>query len=92
MCYLYAIVIYNIITAWHFQMMLKTLNKQVRNFTGSGNTPMVYPLQPVFEEMQTAAETKGDTRTLKMCMAILRAMRNRPDDNYVAYRKVSLFA
>jgi [histone H3]-lysine4 N-trimethyltransferase ATXR3 len=53
---------------------------------------MVYPLQPVFEEMQTVAEAKGDTRIIKMCMAILRAMRNRPDDNYVAYRKVQYFA
>ncbi|KAJ1698179.1 hypothetical protein LUZ63_006691 [Rhynchospora breviuscula] len=69
------------------EIMLKTLNKQVRHFTGSGSTPMVYPLQPVFEEMQTIAEAKGDTYTVKMCMAILRAMQNRPDDNYVAYRK-----
>uniref|UniRef100_A0A6V7QV50 SET domain-containing protein n=1 Tax=Ananas comosus var. bracteatus TaxID=296719 RepID=A0A6V7QV50_ANACO len=43
------------------ELLLRTLNKQVRHFTGSGNTPMVYPLRP--------------------------AMRNRPEDNYVAYRK-----
>ena len=31
-------------------VLLHTLNKQVRNFTGSGNTPMMYSLQLVIEE------------------------------------------
>ncbi|KAG6494485.1 hypothetical protein ZIOFF_049517 [Zingiber officinale] len=69
------------------ESLLRTLNKQVRQFTGAGNTPMVYPLRPVLEEMQMNAEEGGDRRTLKMCQAILKAIRSRPDDNYVAYRK-----
>ncbi|WOK96446.1 histone-lysine N-methyltransferase ATXR3-like isoform X1 [Canna indica] len=69
------------------ELLLCTLNKQVRHFTGSGNTPMVYSLQPVIEEMQKNAEEGADKRTVRMCQAILKAMRTRPDDNYVAYRK-----
>ena len=33
-------------------VLLHTLNKQVRNFTGSGNTPMMYSLQLVIEEIE----------------------------------------
>ncbi|XP_029117517.2 histone-lysine N-methyltransferase ATXR3 [Elaeis guineensis] len=69
------------------ELLLRTLNKQVRYFTGTGNTPMVYPLQPVVEEIQKDAEDGGDVRIVKMCQAILKAIRSRPDDNYVAYRK-----
>ncbi|XP_064946574.1 histone-lysine N-methyltransferase ATXR3-like isoform X2 [Musa acuminata AAA Group] len=69
------------------ESLLRTLNKQVRQFTGSGNTPMVYPLQPVVEDMQKNAEEGGDKRAVKICQAILKAIRNRHDDNYVAYRK-----
>ncbi|XP_042407759.1 histone-lysine N-methyltransferase ATXR3-like isoform X1 [Zingiber officinale] len=69
------------------ESILRTLNKQVRQFTGSGNTPMVYPLRPVLEEMQMNAEEGGDKRSLKMCQAVIKAMRSRPDDNYVSYRK-----
>ncbi|KDP27299.1 hypothetical protein JCGZ_20287 [Jatropha curcas] len=68
-------------------MLLRTLNKQVRHFTGTGNTPMMYPLQPVIEEIQKASEEDCDARTMKMCRSILTAIDSRPDDNYVAYRK-----
>ncbi|XP_065013683.1 histone-lysine N-methyltransferase ATXR3-like isoform X1 [Musa acuminata AAA Group] len=69
------------------ESLLRTLNKQVRHFTGTGNTPMVYPLQPVIEEVLKNAEEVGDRQAIKMCQGILKAMRSRPDDNYVAYRK-----
>ncbi|XP_058006049.1 histone-lysine N-methyltransferase ATXR3 isoform X2 [Hevea brasiliensis] len=68
-------------------MLLCTLNKQVRNFTGSGNTPMTYHLHPVVEEIEKAAKEDCDVQTIKMCQGILKALDNRPDDNYVAYRK-----
>ncbi|KAK1326653.1 putative histone-lysine N-methyltransferase ATXR3 [Acorus calamus] len=67
--------------------LLRCMNKQVRHFTGIGNAPMVYPLRPVVEEVQRTADESGDTRTLRLCKAILKAMLSRPDDNYVAYRK-----
>ncbi|KAK4381017.1 Histone-lysine N-methyltransferase ATXR3 [Sesamum angolense] len=44
------------------EVLLRTLNKQVRNFTGSGNTPMMYPLKPVFEEILEYAEENNDRR------------------------------
>ncbi|CBI28983.3 unnamed protein product, partial [Vitis vinifera] len=69
------------------EVLLCTLNKQVRHFTGTGNTPMMYHLQPVVEDIQKTAEEELDLRTLKMCQGILKAMNSRPDDNYVAYRK-----
>lgn len=72
------------------QLLLNTLNKQVRQFTGSGNTPMVYPLKPVIEEIQKSAEESGDRRTSKMCLGMLKAMRNHPEYNYVAYRKACI--
>lgn len=71
------------------EVLLRTLNRQVRNFTGSGNTPMVYPLKPVFEEIRASADENGDRRLLRICQFMLKAIDSRPEDNYVAYRKVS---
>ncbi|KAK4486863.1 hypothetical protein RD792_006171 [Penstemon davidsonii] len=68
-------------------VLLRTLNKKVRNFTGSGNTPMIYPLKPVFEEIFETAEESHDRRTMRFCQFILKAINSRPEDNYVAYRK-----
>ncbi|XVF44484.1 hypothetical protein PTKIN_Ptkin02bG0126700 [Pterospermum kingtungense] len=68
-------------------VLLRTLNKQVRHFTGTGNTPMMYPLQPVLEDIKRVAEVDFDIRTMRMCQAILKAIDARLDDNYVAYRK-----
>lgn len=69
-------------------VLLRTLNKQVRHYTGTGNTPMKYSLQPVIEEIEKAAVEDCDIRTIKICRGILKAIDSRPDDNYVAYRKV----
>lgn len=69
-------------------VLLRTLNQQVRHFTGTGNTPMMYSLQPVIEEIRRAAEEDCDVRVIKVCHGILKAIDNRPDDKYVAYRKV----
>jgi len=71
--------------------LLRTLNKQGRNFTGTGSTPMSYPLRPVVEDIKRHAEEDCDARIVKMCQGILKAMDSRPDDKYVAYRKVYLF-
>ncbi|OVA11647.1 SET domain [Macleaya cordata] len=68
-------------------VLLSTLNLQVRRFTGVGNAPMVYQLKPVVEEIEKTAEERGDARSMRMCQGILKAMHSRPDDNYVAYRK-----
>ncbi|KAL3645405.1 hypothetical protein CASFOL_010585 [Castilleja foliolosa] len=69
------------------EVLLSTLNKQVRNFTGSGNTPMVYPLKSVFEDILASAEKNNDRRTMSLCWSILKAIDSRPEDNYVSYRK-----
>ncbi|KAG9454280.1 hypothetical protein H6P81_007184 [Aristolochia fimbriata] len=69
------------------ETLLRTLNKQVRQFTGGVSTPMTYPLQPVIKEILSDAEVCGDIRIIKMGNCILKAMQARPDDNYVAYRK-----
>ncbi|KAL3509629.1 hypothetical protein ACH5RR_029030 [Cinchona calisaya] len=68
-------------------VLLRTLNKQVRQFTGAGNTPMTYPLKPLFEEILETAEDDHDWRTVRASEFILKAVDSRPDDNYVAYRK-----
>ncbi|WJX69129.1 hypothetical protein P8452_53417 [Trifolium repens] len=67
--------------------LLRTLNTHVRNSTGTGNTPMSYPLQPVIDDIKRRAEEGCDTRMIKMCQGILKAIDSRPDDKYVAYRK-----
>lgn len=72
------------------EVLLSTLNRQVRNFTGSGSTPMIYPLKPVFEEILATAEEDSDRRTMRLCQFILKAIDHRPEDNYVSYRKVSI--
>lgn len=69
-------------------ILLRTLNKQVRHFTGTGSTPMSYPLQPVIDEIKKIAEKDCDVRMVRMCQGILKAIDSRPDDKYVAYRKV----
>lgn len=69
-------------------VLLHTLNKQVRSYTGTGSTPMMYDLRPVIEEIVRTAEENHDMRILRMCQGILKAMDKRPDDKYVAYRKV----
>lgn len=69
-------------------VVLRTLNRQVRLFTGSGNTPMVFPLRPVIEELKESAREECDIRTLKMCQGVLKQMESRSDDKYVSYRKV----
>lgn len=67
-------------------VLLRTLNRQVRHFTGSGNTPMIYALKPVFEEILEAEEGQN-WRIVKLCEFILKNIDDRRDDNYVAYRK-----
>ena len=69
-------------------VLLRTLNKQVRGFTGSGNTPMKYSLKPVIEDIFKTAKEGHDSRIAELCQYMLKAMSSRPDDNYVAYRKV----
>ncbi|KAL6570677.1 hypothetical protein OROGR_000227 [Orobanche gracilis] len=69
------------------EVLLRTLNRQVRNFTGCGNTPMVYPLKSVFEEILETAKENNDKRTTSLCWSIFKAIDSRPEDNYVAYRK-----
>ncbi|CAA3014364.1 histone-lysine N-methyltransferase ATXR3 [Olea europaea subsp. europaea] len=68
-------------------VLLRTLNKQARHFTGTGNTPMIYPLKPVFQEIIETGEEEIDRRTVRLCQFILKAIDSRPEDNYVAYRK-----
>ncbi|CAN1232252.1 Histone-lysine N-methyltransferase ATXR3 [Linum perenne] len=68
-------------------VLLRTLNKQVRHFTGAGNTPMIYPLKPVVEEIMKSAEEDCNLRAMRMCRCIMKAIDSRPDDKYVAYRK-----
>ncbi|XP_058729581.1 histone-lysine N-methyltransferase ATXR3-like isoform X1 [Vicia villosa] len=69
------------------ETLLRTLNMQVRHFTGTGSTPMSYPLQPVIQEIERCAEEHRDARMIGMCQGILKAIGRRPDDKYVAYRK-----
>ncbi|KAG6717777.1 hypothetical protein I3842_04G117100 [Carya illinoinensis] len=68
-------------------VLLRTLNKQVRNFTGTRKTPRMFPLQPVIEEIENAAEEDCDIQNVRMCQGILKAIDSRSDDKYVAYRK-----
>ncbi|CAL5342484.1 unnamed protein product [Camellia sinensis] len=68
-------------------VLLRTLNKQVLHFTGTGNTPMMYPLRPVIVEILKTAEEDHDFRTIRLSECILKAIDSRPEDNYVAYRK-----
>ncbi|KAF8410930.1 hypothetical protein HHK36_003467 [Tetracentron sinense] len=68
-------------------VLLRALNKKARHFTCTGNTPMMYHLQPVVEEIQKTAEEGNDKHIMKMCQGIMKAMNSRRADNYVAYRK-----
>ncbi|KAK9689683.1 hypothetical protein RND81_09G075000 [Saponaria officinalis] len=67
-------------------VVLRVLNKQVRHYTGSENTPMKYELKHVIEEILETARLEHNTRTVKLCEIVLQAIRRR-SDNYVSYRK-----
>ena len=69
-------------------VVLRALNRKVRFLTGSGNTPMVFPLRPVIEELKENAREECDIQTMKMCQGVLKAIESRSGDNYVSYRKV----
>ena len=45
----------------------------------------------VIEDIKKFAEEDCDARMVKMCQGILKAIDSRPDDKYVAYRKVYAF-
>lgn len=50
---------------------------------------MVYSLQNVIEEIKKKAEEDdGDINTMKICHSLLKNIRSRSVENYVAYRKV----
>ncbi|CDY22935.1 BnaA01g18730D [Brassica napus] len=68
-------------------VVLRALNRKVRFLTGSGNTPMVFPLRPVIEELKENAREECDIQTMKMCQGVLKAIESRSGDNYVSYRK-----
>ncbi|KAL9243849.1 hypothetical protein vseg_017688 [Gypsophila vaccaria] len=67
-------------------VVLRVLNKQVRHYTGSENTPMKYELKHVIEEILEIARLEHNIRTVKLCEILLQAIRRR-SDNYVSYRK-----
>ncbi|EPS70938.1 hypothetical protein M569_03815, partial [Genlisea aurea] len=69
------------------KVLLRTLNKQAREFTGSGSTPMMYPLKSVLEEILESAHENNDRRMMHLCQFMIKAIDSRPEDNYVAYRK-----
>ncbi|KAL0874150.1 hypothetical protein Bca101_023855 [Brassica carinata] len=68
-------------------VVLRALNRKVRFLTGSGNTPMVFPLRPVIEELKENAREECDIQTMRMCQGVLKAIESRSSDNYVSYRK-----
>ncbi|XP_074355516.1 histone-lysine N-methyltransferase ATXR3-like isoform X1 [Apium graveolens] len=68
-------------------MLLRTLNRQARSFTGTENTPMKYSLEPVIEDILKTSKEEHDMRTVRVCQYMLNSIKKRPDDNYVAYRK-----
>ncbi|XP_017241564.1 histone-lysine N-methyltransferase ATXR3 [Daucus carota subsp. sativus] len=68
-------------------VLLRTLNKQARSFTGTEHTPMKYSLEPVIADILKTSEEGHDTRTVRVCQYILNSIRSRPEDSYVAYRK-----
>ncbi|XP_074379829.1 histone-lysine N-methyltransferase ATXR3-like [Apium graveolens] len=68
-------------------VLLRTLNKQARTFTGTEQAPMKYSLEPVIADILKTSEKDHDTRTIRVCRYILNSIKSRPKDNYVAYRK-----
>ncbi|XP_047313544.1 histone-lysine N-methyltransferase ATXR3 [Impatiens glandulifera] len=68
-------------------VLLRTLNKKVEHYTGTGNTPMKYSLQPVVVDILKNAEENDDMQTVKLCESILKQIDCRAGDKYVAYRK-----
>ena len=71
------------------QDLLKALNKEVRQFTGSVKAPTKYSLELV---VNRAADECRDFAKRTFISALAKNMRGRREshanDNYVAYRKV----
>jgi len=70
------------------EVLLRVLNEKVRDFTGTGNTPMEYPLQNVVERMIEDAEKASNSCMRTFFQGLLKALQSRQStDKYVAYRK-----
>ncbi|KAH9323189.1 hypothetical protein KI387_017828, partial [Taxus chinensis] len=70
------------------EVLLRVLNENVRDYTGTGKTPMEYPLQDVVQRMVAHAEKLGDIRKQTFFQGLLKAMQSRQSaEKYVAYRK-----
>lgn len=70
------------------QRLLRTLNREVSSFTGSGKAPMEYPLEKVITHICNDMNT--DQSLLVFCRSLLKNMKNHLNDKYVAYRKVNV--
>jgi len=68
------------------QKLLRVLNKEVSGFTGSGKAPMEYALEKVISHI--ISDAHGDQALQVFCSTLLRNMKTRLSDKYVAYRKV----
>lgn len=68
------------------QKLLRTLNREVSSFTGSGKAPMEYPLEKVITHI--CSDTNTDQSLQIFCRSLLKNMKSHLNDKYVAYRKV----
>lgn len=68
------------------QKLLRTLNREVSFFTGSGKAPMEYSLEKVIAHI--CNDVHADQSLQVFCRILLKNMKSHLNDKYVAYRKV----
>ncbi|XP_057838042.2 histone-lysine N-methyltransferase ATXR3 [Cryptomeria japonica] len=70
------------------EVLLRVLNESVRDYTGTGKTPMEYPVQDVVQRMIVQAEKCDDVHKQTFFQGLLKTMQSREStEKYVAYRK-----
>ncbi|KAG0624404.1 hypothetical protein M758_3G245200 [Ceratodon purpureus] len=67
------------------EKLLRTLNREVSSFTGSGKAPMEYSLEKVITHI--CNDMHSDQPLQIFCRILLKNMKNHLNDKYVAYRK-----
>ncbi|XP_024523733.1 histone-lysine N-methyltransferase ATXR3 [Selaginella moellendorffii] len=66
------------------ETLLQAINKEVKQFTGTGKAPIDFSLEPVIQRIVDDAQ---DTSMQQFAQGLLSNMRNRTKEKYLAYRK-----
>ncbi|GBG92028.1 hypothetical protein CBR_g54148 [Chara braunii] len=69
------------------ERLLRVLNQEMRDFTGTGKAPDQTPLESLVEKIMKDAERSGDKPLQDFCQCVCNGIREQEDEKPVAWRK-----